>query len=210
MSGRAAPSGQRDTEGQRRRSGWDREKKETEEKKTRLNAALSFLPTSFLQVWETLCFPSAADKSNSFSWNWQMFVSGQLTIFSLPVMKVVAGVNALGGNGGLFIPSATRVLLGLWSVIVAFPERRRNNPHCALRGLPLPTKGCEGKIKERHPHTHLTFYLSLHFYLHLSLMIFLTVSSSYTPTNILMSFFPSLTQDVWLFWLRVELAVFSS
>lgn len=34
-------------------------------------------------------------------------------------------------------PSATHVLLGLWSVIVAFPERRRNNPHCALRGLPL-------------------------------------------------------------------------
>lgn len=82
----------------------------TEERKTRLSTILSF---PFLQVGETLYYPSAAAKSGSFSWNWQTFVSGQPTIFPLPVMKVASGVNALGG---LFIPRrprATRVLLGL-------------------------------------------------------------------------------------------------
>lgn len=93
---------------------WVRQSK----KRDKAERCLTFLPTSFLQVWETLCFPSAADKSNSFSWNWQVFVSGQLTIFSPPVMKVVAGVNALGGNGGLFIPlKAQRHTCFAWSVI---------------------------------------------------------------------------------------------
>lgn len=36
--------------------------------------------------------------------NDQVFVSGHLIMFSLPVMKAVTGVSALGGNGGLFIP----------------------------------------------------------------------------------------------------------
>lgn len=40
----------------------------------------------------------------SYSKNDQVFVSGHLIMFSLPVMKAVTGVSALGGNGGLFIP----------------------------------------------------------------------------------------------------------
>lgn len=43
---------------------------------------------------------------------------GQLTKIFLPVMKVVTGVNALGGNGGLFIPlKAERHTCFAWSVI---------------------------------------------------------------------------------------------
>lgn len=75
-----------------------------------------------LKFRETLFFPFCSRKKkkkpNPFSWNWQVFVSGQLTIFFLPVMKVVAGVNALGGNGGLFIPlKAKRHTCFAWSVI---------------------------------------------------------------------------------------------
>lgn len=43
-------------------------------------------------------------RSYSSSRNYQVFVSGHLLMFSLPVMKAVTGVSALGGNGGLFIP----------------------------------------------------------------------------------------------------------
>lgn len=75
----------------------------------------------FLKLRETLFPPFCnwkKNKPNSFSWNWQVFVSGQLTIFFLPVMKVVAGVNALGGNGRLFIPlKAKRHTCFAWSVI---------------------------------------------------------------------------------------------
>lgn len=73
MSGRAAPSGQRETRGreterQARQSPKKKKKKEKRdgEKRTRVNAVLSFLPTPSLQVEETLYFPSTAEKKRQF------------------------------------------------------------------------------------------------------------------------------------------------
>lgn len=40
--------------------------KKDREERTRVNAALSVLPTPFLQVYETLYFPSAAGKKQFF------------------------------------------------------------------------------------------------------------------------------------------------
>lgn len=98
-------------------------------------------------------------KSNSFSWNWQVFVSGQLTIFSLPVMKVVAGVNALGGNGGLFIPlKAQRHTCFAWSVICNCGiswEAREQSTLCFEWAPCARLKMCEAKSKKYSP-THLS------------------------------------------------------
>lgn len=101
----------------------DREVSETEKRGQRPYRLNLFFCWFFLKLRETLFFSPFCNwkkkpKLNSFSWNWQVFVSGQLTIFFLPVMKVVAGVNALGGNGGLFIPlKAKHHTCFAWSVI---------------------------------------------------------------------------------------------
>lgn len=168
MSGRAAPSGQRETEDERQRNKWDRLKKKRGEKRTRVNAALAFLSNLFLRVEETLYFPFAAEKSNSFSWNWQVFVSGQLTIFSLPVMKVVAGVSALGGNGRLFIPlKAQRHTCFAWSVICNCGiswEAREQSTLCLERTPPARLKSVSEKSK-RDTLLHTSLILSLLFLL---------------------------------------------
>lgn len=207
MSGRAAPSGQRETEGERQREVCETEEEDKGERLPYLFFPLLFLARLKKTKKKTLYFPSAAGKkSNSFSWNWQVFVSGQLTIFSLPVMKVVAGVSALGGNGGLFIPlKAQRHTCFAWSVICNCGiswEAQEQSTLCFERAPPAQLKGVRGKSKtERQTHTPLI--LSFFFYI-------FTPSPSLSFLSKRIYFSPSLAQDVWLFWLRVELAVFFS
>lgn len=150
-----------------------------------MNTALSFLYTACLR--NTLFSFGGWKKSNSFSWNWQVFVSGQLTIFSLPVMKVVAGVNALGGNGGLFIPlKAQRHTCFAWSVICNCGiswEAQEQSTLCFER---VPS----ARLKtERENQTKTPFSL---FYFAPSQYLYLNIFTSFSPSiTDIYSFLPS-------------------
>lgn len=195
MSGRAAPSGQRETRGretekQARQSPKKKKKKkrrETEKRGQGWTPSYLFFPLLLCRSKKHFIFlPRLKKKGNSFSWNWQVFVSGQLTIFSLPVMKVVAGVNALGGNGGLFIPlKAQRHTCFAWSVICNCGiswEAQQQSTLCFERAPSARLKSAREKKKKKRqpPHTTLTpslFIFSCHS-IHISLFDspFLSVS----------------------------------
>lgn len=168
MSGRAGLSGQREGRGPRQPRQWNglvkKRKKGWEMVKGR--QCLIF-PSHSPYAARAEYFPSfllmflgskAGNKSNPCSWNWQVFVSWPVgNIF--PPSNEGCDWGQCAGDGwrralGCLSPSrpsATRVLLGLWSVIVAFPARRWNNPHCAGRRLPLPSSEVWGEIKKKPP-----------------------------------------------------------
>lgn len=86
------------------------------------DSCLPFYNICFLPVRKTIWFSSLrrVKRSHSSSRNDQVFVSEHLIMFSLPVMKAVTGVSALGGGGGrgLFIPlKAQHHTCFAWSVI---------------------------------------------------------------------------------------------
>lgn len=86
-------------QGRTQRPKWGRQKSEWD-------SCLPFLSHLLAAGLRHIWFSSLrlVKTSSSSSRNDQVFVSGHLIMFSLPVMKAVTGVSALGGNGGLFIP----------------------------------------------------------------------------------------------------------
>lgn len=193
MSGRAAPSGQRETRGretekQARQSPKKKKKKrrETEKRGQGWTPSYLFFPLLLCRSKKHFIFlPRLKKKGNSFSWNWQVFVSGQLTIFSLPVMKVVAGVNALGGNGGLFIPlKAQRHTCFAWSVICNCGiswEAQQQSTLCFERAPSARLKSArEKKKKKGSPPTQL--WLRLFLYFHVTPSTFLSLTALFYPS----------------------------
>lgn len=148
------PVAKKRTPGVRRRRKWDTAPKQRSQKWDMFYIfRLRVRPGQGENILFLFC--TLENKSNFFPWNWQVFVSGQLTIFFfLPVMKGDAGVNALGGDGASGLspsrPSATRVFTR--SVICNCGiswEAQEQSTLCFERAPYCTTKDWEKKKNQR-------------------------------------------------------------